>query len=325
MAAASANATASGGAGGGSKSGGAAATDGRTPRPWKKVLFQLQSQYADNHVDVSFLNHLVLNADVEAYDVVSTLLGSMSITQQVSAVAILLVTFMHIASGVATWGVVLGVDLALLCVGYLLTGWVRDPLDGNAGENFLSLCLFAGILRVLAPVLRTLTSSYSEDTIWALALTLSAVHVFVHDYRLPNALNPDAAKQRRQGRGQLLPSKKPSSALALNAIFFAAVLLASRLPLEDVFGFALFTLELFALMPLLIHSVRLFSTKLSIALTLLMIVIAAVLLRSRDTTLLVAYLLLIVVINLVAPFWLLYIQKYKHRISGPWDIAHVSS
>ena len=43
--------------------------------------------------------------------------------------------------------------------------------------------LFAGSLLGLSPVLKTLTQSYSSDTIWALTITLSAIHLIFHDYQ----------------------------------------------------------------------------------------------------------------------------------------------
>ncbi|CAN0546260.1 unnamed protein product, partial [Ectocarpus sp. 8 AP-2014] len=38
----------------------------------------------------------------------------------------------------------------------------------------------------MAPVLRTLTVSYSDDTIYALAVTLSFLHLAFHDYSYAN-------------------------------------------------------------------------------------------------------------------------------------------
>jgi phosphatidylinositol glycan class C protein len=48
------------------------------------------------------------------------------------------------------------------------------------------MVLFAGALLGCSPVLRTLTLTYSDDTIWALTLLFLTVHVFVHDYHFIN-------------------------------------------------------------------------------------------------------------------------------------------
>lgn len=40
--------------------------------------------------------------------------------------------------------------------------------------------------RIMAPVLRTLTVSYSDDTIYALAVTFSFLHLAFHDYSYAN-------------------------------------------------------------------------------------------------------------------------------------------
>lgn len=47
----------------------------------------------------------------------------------------------------------------------------------------LKACLgLVSVLLTLSPVLITLTKTYSEDTIWALAISLSAVHLAMFDY-----------------------------------------------------------------------------------------------------------------------------------------------
>ncbi len=61
------------------------------------------------------------------------------------------------------------------------------------GSTFRRLLLFCGCLLGLSPVLKTLTHSYSSDTIWALTLFLTTVHLIVHDYQFINdaALDPE--------------------------------------------------------------------------------------------------------------------------------------
>jgi hypothetical protein len=75
------------------------------------------------------------------------------------------------------------------------------------------LGLFGAFLRVLSPVLRTLIVSWSDDTIYALTVILSASHVIFHDYSWRSD-----------------PSVTPlfRGTVSLNAAMFAAVLLASR-------------------------------------------------------------------------------------------------
>lgn len=53
-------------------------------------------------------------------------------------------------------------------------------------DALTSCFLFGATLSILSPVLRTLTKSYADDTIWALASCLAAVHLISHDYMYVN-------------------------------------------------------------------------------------------------------------------------------------------
>lgn len=55
--------------------------------------------------------------------------------------------------------------------------------------------------RIMAPVLRTLTVSYSDDTIYALAVTLSFLHLAFHDYSYANT-TASGHFQARGGGGE---------------------------------------------------------------------------------------------------------------------------
>lgn len=54
-------------------------------------------------------------------------------------------------------------------------------------ETLGSCLLFCATLSILSPVLRTLTESYADDTIWALAYFLALVHLVTHDYNYVNS------------------------------------------------------------------------------------------------------------------------------------------
>lgn len=50
-----------------------------------------------------------------------------------------------------------------------------------------SSLLFCATLSILSPVLRTLTKSYADDTISALASFLAFLHIVSHDYNYVNS------------------------------------------------------------------------------------------------------------------------------------------
>lgn len=57
----------------------------------------------------------------------------------------------------------------------------------SAQDSLGSSLLFCATLSLLSPVLRTLTESFADDTIWALAYFLAMLHLVTHDYNYVNA------------------------------------------------------------------------------------------------------------------------------------------
>eukprot|EP00904_Undaria_pinnatifida_P005674 jgi/Undpi1/2236/HiC_scaffold_12.g05622.m1 len=335
---------------------------------WKNVLYERQP-YADNFVPDSFLEKLVTNSYVREPHLRLYVINTFAVTQQVSAVTLFLVVFMHMQDGLVSVGTMVVVDLLLLFGGYAMVFLVSPkrnasaaapgslarspggshsqgggPYGGRIGSNnsfedggkasgagavvglaggedleglslsavsstLASFFLFLAILRIMAPVLRTLTVSYSDDTIYALAVTLSFLHLAFHDYSYANT-----ASGLFQGT------------LSLNAAIFAAVLLASRLESnEKVFGLVLFALELFAFFPLARREVKKHSLLLHASVTSAMVLPTGLLLFLRHPTLFTAYVATVILVTVACPLWLLRVQQYKLRIEGPWDIAHVEA
>ncbi|KAJ3259254.1 hypothetical protein HDU77_001909 [Chytriomyces hyalinus] len=100
--------------------------------------------------------------------------------------------------------------------------------------------LLAFILLALTPILRTLTKDTSDDTIWALSSFLFAANLLFCDY----------------SSNSLTTVRYPDS-FSINAAVFASVLLASRLNENGhVFSLMCFSIETFALFPILRRSLR---------------------------------------------------------------------
>eukprot|EP00753_Platysulcus_tardus_P001196 PLAT1115.2.p1 GENE.PLAT1115.2~~PLAT1115.2.p1 ORF type:complete len:168 (-),score=59.48 PLAT1115.2:119-622(-) len=160
-----------------------------------------------------------------------------------------------------------------------------------------------------SPVLRTLTSSFSDDTIWALSITLGFVHLFFSDYGFLN-------RARR--------SAHSGNSLALNAAIFASVLLVSRLPSNElVFACMALAVELFALLPLVAHAIHMASWTAHLLFTYSFATAVAVALGAVSAVLLAAFLAALAFVNVLCPLWLLWSQKFKAVLSAQWDIAAV--
>jgi phosphatidylinositol glycan class C protein len=211
------------------------------------------------------------------------------------------------------------------------------------------------LLRFLAAVLKTLTASYSSDTVDTLAMASLLLHLLACDYSYANGFSSDGpvvdAKKRPTFQG---------GTLSLTAAFFATTLLASRLQSNAaVYIFVSFSVILFALYPAARHQVAI-NTKTknrwgtyyyfvhSIPLCLsggtsdmmyilhiqyhassaavpptIMIMLAAatfLLLESLE----IAYVLsALAVLCIFVPLWIFLLQRSKIILRGPWDIAHV--
>jgi len=111
----------------------------------------------------------------------------------------------------------------------------------------------AVLLRFLAAVLKTLTASYSSDTVHALAIFGFMVHLLTCDYSYANG------KRRPVSVVPVDTSKRPAfqgGTLSLTAAFFATTLLASRVESNlTVYIFISSSVVLFALYPAARHQV----------------------------------------------------------------------
>jgi uncharacterized membrane protein len=109
----------------------------------------------------------------------------------------------------------------------------------------------AALLRVLAAVLKTLTASYSSDTVNALVIASLLFHLLACDYSYANGDGGRSAN--------LNSTKRPAfqgGTMSLTAAFFGTILLASRLESNaGVYVFVLSSVCLFALYPATRHQV----------------------------------------------------------------------
>ena len=118
------------------------------------------------------------------------------------------------------------------------------------------LAVLFSVIFGLSPVLSTLTASFSSDTVYTTSTLLLVLHLFCHGY----------TGQKRSITTYItiiitwlhLSEPPTFSAVAMNAVVFASLLLASRLPsTQHVFGFVSYSFLLFALFPVVRYYLRL--------------------------------------------------------------------
>lgn len=195
--------------------------------------------------------------------------------------------------------------------------------------------LLACILRFLSAAIRTLTASYSTDTVHFLAATGMAVHLLACDYGYANGRIRDG---RGGGGGEESNGHDPQSTdpdprpaflggtVSLNAALFSTTLLASRIPSNATsYAFVTWVVTLFAFYPAARHRIalkhpnRLRGSPCSMIFLALSLAVLLVITEFER----VVFLVLQFLIMMASPTMQWWLQRYKQIITGPWDIAHV--
>lgn len=280
---------------------------------WSKVAYGgMQPGYDDNYTDESFLEEMVMNANVVKRDLLKVMVDSVSISQYLCIVALVVSVWILTLNLVIDEITLLKLDIGLLLVGFSVLLLTTCPFSLKLLSKYvLNISFFISGLYVLAPIYHTFTRSISSDSIWALAVSLLLVHLFLHDYsgstiRPPGALN----------------NPKLTSNISLNASIVASVLVASRLPSRlHVFAIMLFSLQVFLFAPLITFCIKKYSFRLHLLFSFSLMVMTLVVTYQLHRMFFILLPALLVFISLVCPYWLIRIQEYKFEINGPWDEA----
>lgn len=276
-------------------------------KPWKRILYEKQ-HYRDNYVDpIKFLDQLIVELPPNSRISYASLFFSSSvIAQQFTVVSFFLAVYKFLLIDESHFYAIAALDIVLLVVGYIVQ-FLLDEGKLMLTRSLHTTLLFGVYLRITAPVLRTLTSSFSEDTIHALAITFSTIHLVFHDYAYVSSTTGSF-----------------SGTVSLSAAMFTAIILASRLSnVEVVVAFLLLAVIFFALFPDTARLVKNKSQRLFLLLTGLQWLGASITLFYLDKTLLVAYEVGMFCLWLLGPYLYYHMQVYKKSMRGPWDIAEV--
>ncbi|PWA81762.1 Phosphatidylinositol N-acetylglucosaminyltransferase [Artemisia annua] len=284
-----------------------------TQRRWRKVAYGgMQPGFDDNHTDETFLQEMVMNANVVKRDMLKVMLDSVSISQYLCIVALVVLVWTHTLNSTITSKFILILDVTLLGSGFFILLLTAKNLSFRLLLNYaIKISFFTTGLYVLSPIYHTLTRSISSDSIWALTTSLVILHLFLHNYSGSTIKAPGA-----------LENPNLTSNISLNASIVASVLIASRLPSRLlVFAIILFSLQVFLFAPLVTYCLKKYSYRLHLFFSFVLIAVTLTCVY-RMHTLLFGFLLgLLVFVNLVCPYWLIRIQEYKFEINGPWDEA----
>ncbi|KAJ1834184.1 glycosylphosphatidylinositol anchor biosynthesis [Coemansia sp. RSA 2711] len=292
----------------------AVGTPGRKPsaphrRPWRKLLY-IQQDYPDDYVDETFLMELKKNANVRMYNYTTVALQTTVVTQHLSSIMVFIAVFINLYRGTLTGSALLWCSTVTAVLGIiswdLLSLTLRTPVQRIIRFGTIKAAvLFALLLFGLSPILRTLTEDTSSDTIWAMTVIFFCVNLAFHDYSTGNLTN----------------IRFPGS-VSLNAAVLASVLLASQLDSNlSVFAFLLFALGWFALFPIFRRYLKRISAAASVATTMVLALVATAMFAYISRVIAMLHVFGTLFITFGCPLWLIWVQRYKNEIHGPWDEA----
>jgi len=281
---------------------------------WEKVLWRTQS-YPDNHIpERYFLESLRKNPNFRPYTYWPLVLASCAITQHLAMIYIFLAVFVRLKEGSLDARILVWITVGCFVGGYMIWELLNcsdsDQIQRtiNRTKTLKSSILVFLALMALAPVLKTLSAATSSDSIWALSACLFMLNILLADY--------SPGKFWGQARERL------TSVLSMNAAISSSVVLASRLSNDlAVFALILFSVQAFALFPMLRQRLQATPTLLQAFITLSLSVLCLYLMAGLSATISYIYAATLIFVNFLAPGVLVWAQKYKNEIRGSWDVA----
>eukprot|EP01128_Nolandella_sp_AFSM9_P000567 TRINITY_DN10718_c0_g1_i1.p1 TRINITY_DN10718_c0_g1~~TRINITY_DN10718_c0_g1_i1.p1 ORF type:complete len:331 (-),score=29.54 TRINITY_DN10718_c0_g1_i1:153-1145(-) len=275
-------------------------------KPWRKILYE-QQPYPDNYFDETlFLQGLRRNTAHVPYEYWDVVVDSAVVVMQITTVTLFTALFLHTQQGTFSLS---GLYTLCICMGVVGMAFrlLLQPYRSLSQftSHVRSVILLFLFVWMLSPILQTLTESLSDDTIIALAISLFIVHLFTQDYSYLSGL-----------------SQKFTAPVSLNAAIFASIILVSRLPsIHHTFAMVLIAIELFALLPILRHIIKVYGTSMDLLFTWSAASITTLTFLPISTLFTIFFVVSLLSVTFVSPAWLINVQQYKNTIHGPWDEA----
>ncbi len=132
----------------------------------------------------------------------------------INALIFLIVTYHCLASWEKSEELFFLIGLCLVLIGYLGHMTITKKAKRHIPSDIKTFVFLTSSIAFLTPLLQNLTVSYCDDTIVLLASIFCIIHCFCYDFQIKTTNESTALV---------------GSSTSLNAIFFAAILFASRL------------------------------------------------------------------------------------------------
>ncbi|MCJ1296976.1 hypothetical protein MMC34_008545 [Xylographa carneopallida] len=330
-----------------------------SPPPWRRILYE-QQPYPDNYTPGDWLtavsSYSTAPAESEYLSYRTVMWLTLIIATRASLLTLFVTVFYAITQRSLGTRSLLALDAAVVVVLLAVHLCLRPaPPSASASQTYTgpsapsqlslaSVCLLCFLLLLVSPLLSTLTTSYSSDTIYLLVSLLSAAHLLSFDYssiNSPTTTTPTSALVEIQPKSQQQPQETsaafaatsadspPASTdlsplqhpVSLNCALLLSLLLASRLssPLH-VSLLLLFSSLLFAVSPSQQQLLCRWSPTAHVLSTVAQSLLCCAALCAYASVLLaILHALCVLGVCVVCPWWLLRVQRYKRTIHGPWD------
>ena len=196
--------------------------------------------------------------------------------------------------------------LCLFLAGFLLHRHISKDKDDIKSE-IKTVVFLTSAVAFLTPLLQSLTVSYASDTIAVLTACFVVLHCFGYDFQI-------GVSSKAYVR----------SATSLNAIFFAAILISSRLQrISSVFILLSTNLLIFGFGPHIRDELRRLNVLYFEALTLAQTLCMVCLIFCCSHLMCILYVCFVLIMAFGVPLLFIYAYSFKNDVRGPWDLPKV--
>ena len=329
-------------------------------RAWRKILYENQP-YSDNHLDNKrFLDGLHYNYKPQTKPFLLYFINSTMIIQQFTIVVMFFIIYklllMNKLSSIGLF--IFNIISALLgiSINYYIEDKTKYQKYNNIYEYIIprirSLFIFIVCLRTSAPILKILTSSFSDDTVYAIVLTLATAHLVFFDYSFYNISSADNINtinltsssstissilliNNSNNNTNASTSTNTSNnnisfsggILSLNASLFASIVLISRLQdMSAIIAFCILSILFFFMLPRLVQAIKRKSIYLHILFTIIKYcIVSYFLMEFISITLFVVYQVIIILLLFFSTVWLRVMESRRRPVLDElWEEAKVS-
>ena len=332
-------------------------------RAWRKILYENQP-YSDNHLDNKrFLDGLHYNYKPQTKPFLLYFINSTMIIQQFTIVVMFFIIYklllMNKLSSIGFF--IFNIISALL--GILINYYIEDKTKYQKYNNIYeyiiprirSLFIFIVCLRTSAPILKILTSSFSDDTVYAIVLTLATAHLVFFDYSFYSISSADnistinlTSSSSTINSIQLISGNNINAnnshsntntnnasnsnmsfsggILSINASLFASIVLISRLQdMSAIIAFCILSILFFFMLPRLVQAIKRKSIYLHILFTIIKYcIVSYFLMELISLTLFVVYQVIIILLLFFSTVWLRVMEGRRRPVLDElWEEAKV--